>query len=226
MKFMTDKGIELTLSAISPVLLDRVEIEVESRFEAEGEPTKTPTFQLQTVGGDFQTFELTEKNLNPGDPQEAEWRQAKWNAYLNAQARLQAAQAEARLKFLLKWAVDVDVPEDTKWQRLVRMAGVEIPDDPDELRFVYLWYHVLTMIEVQRINADLAMLAYGKAVSAKDVETFHQDTEDSLRKRARTLIARAIQDIAGASTSQASGTDLQQPAAERGESGESLGDYA
>ena len=219
MQFMTDKNVELELTAIPPVLLERVEIEVENRFEADGEPINTPTFQLETVGGDLQTFELTEKNLNPADPKDAELRQAQWNAYVNARGRLRMAQTEARLKFLLTWGVDVDLPEDDKWQKLVKAAGVPIPEDKDELRFVYLWYHLLTPFEVKRISVDLDMLAYGKAVSQEDVDTFHQNTEDSIRLAARAVIARSVSNISAAVAKEAQAQSVQQPTAERGESG-------
>ena len=211
MDFETEKGATLRLTGISPALVDRLVSEVESRFRKEGEPVDAPTYQLKTVGGDLQTFALTEKALNPQDPDEAELRQARWAAYQTALANLIEAQSEARMKFLFTWAVGVDMPKDDSWQRLVKAAGVEIPTDPDELRFTYLWYYLLTPFEVQSVYAELQMIAYGKAVSDDDVKSFRKGLQDSVWRAAREVIGRAVSGVEPETTEAAPDTGLLQP---------------
>ena len=78
MLYMTEKGVELTLKELSPALIQRVVSEVAIRARADGEPIDVPTFQLKTVAGEIQEFQLTDKNLEPQDPDEALRRQLSW----------------------------------------------------------------------------------------------------------------------------------------------------
>jgi len=192
MKYTTEKGVDLELKGIAPALIERVKSEVARRFRAEGKPIDPPRFELKMAGGDMQAFPLTERNLYPSDPEEAERRQALWNAYQIARAELLEAQTEAEVEFLFTWGISFDMPEDDSWQRMLRKAGQEIPEDPDELRFCYLWYHLLTPIEVQKLLAELNILNYGKAVSPEDVASFRRELSDSVSRRARELLGGAV----------------------------------
>lgn len=227
MQFMTEAGVDLKLVPVSPALIERVVAQVEHDLaEAEGLDFTTPTYQLRTVAGELQTFELTAEMLDPPDPEEAQVRKAKWHAYTKAQTRLALAQAEARMRFMLTWGVEFEMPKDDHWQKIVKKAGVEIPTDEDDLRFTYLWYVLLTPIEVQRLFAELQIVAYGKAVDQKDIDSFRKGLRDSVRIRARQAIERAISISLEGTTEGEPDTDLQLDAAEGGPGGEVMGEDA
>lgn len=201
-EFITGKGVKLTLKEVSPALIARVEAKVEERLRSEGVPIDPPTYTLKNVVGDVQEFPMTEKTLDTQDPNEAAFRHAKWEAYLAAQIKLQNAQNEARVKFMLTWAVDFEMPQEDSWQRLLKAAGVEIPTDPDELRFTYLWYYLLTPVEVSQIIAELQLVAYGKAVKEEDVTSFRESLQDSVSQRARAALTDAVRAVREASREQ------------------------
>jgi len=195
MIYPTEKGVELTLKELSPVLLQRVVSEVAVRARADGEPIEPPTFQLKTVAGEIQEFQLTDKNLEPEDPDEALRRQLSWAKYQDALAELSAAQATARTKFMLTWGVSVKLPEDETWIKMLRAGGIDVPDDEDERRYLYLLYEVLAPQEVPGIIAELNIIAVGKAVDPADVESFREQLRDQVRRRAGTAISEQIRNL-------------------------------
>ena len=194
-EFLTGKGVNLTLKELSPALIERVLAQVEDRLRAEGLPIDPPTYTLKNVVGETQEFPMTEKTLDTQNLDEAAFRHAKWDAYQTAQTKLEKAQNEARVKFMLTWGIDFEMPTDESWKRLLKAAGVEIPSDPDELRFTYLWYHLLTPVEVSQIIAELQLVAYGKAVKEEDVNSFRQSLQDSVSQRARAALTDAVRAV-------------------------------
>jgi len=195
MLYMTEKGVELTLKELSPALIQRVVSEVAIRARADGEPIDVPTFQLKTVAGEIQEFQLTDKNLEPEDPDEALRRQLSWTKYQMALSELEAAQATARTKFMLTWGVDVDLPDDQRWIKMLKSGGIDVPDDEDDQRFLYLLYEVLTPLELQAVIAELNIIAFGKAVDPKEVESFREQLRDQVRRRAGTAISDALRSL-------------------------------
>ena len=194
-EFVTGKGVTLTLSELAPPLIERVAAKIEMEYRERGQLIDPPTYSLKTVAGELQEFKMTENNLHPTDENEAELRQARWAEYQDATIRLLEDQQEARVKFQLTYGVSFAMPGDDRWQKLVKAAGIEIPEDEDDKRFVCLWYTLLTPFEVQQILAELALLAYGKAVSSEEVQSFRDSMEDSVRRTARDTIAGALQSV-------------------------------
>ena len=200
-EYTTEKGLALILKEVSPALVERVVARAEEDLRAEGGIIARPTYTLKNAAGETQIFELTEKVLAPSDENEAAYRQATWDAYQSSQQKIAEVQSEARVKFLLTWAIDFEMPADNAWHRMLKAAGVEVPEDEDERRFAFLWYVALTPLEIQTIVAELSILAYGKAVNEEDVRSFRDGLQDSVRQRAKNAIAgsvRAVQEIGGA----------------------------
>jgi len=225
MEFTTETGLVLTLKKVSPALLERVAAEVARKFREDGEQIDPPTYDLQTVAGETQTFVLTkEEDITSTIPEREELKRALWNTYQEALSRLRVAQEEARIKYLLTWGVSFDMPEDEEWKDKLADAGIEMPERPGDIRFLYLSYEGLTGFELQRLLVELQVVAYGEAVDPETVDSFRQGAERAARNTATQRIEGAIR-LFGLATGQQSGAGLDVEHPTEGDAGgESVGD--
>ena len=192
MDFTTERGVTLELKAVSPVLLERIAIEVERSFRERGEPVDVPTYAIPNALGDVQQFVLTEDVLESADPQQTEMRKSLWAAHKATLVDLALAQEEARQKYLLTWGISFELPEDDSWIEMLEGAFIQVPDKVSERRWMYLLYYGLTPIELQRIMVELQVASYGKAVDPETVASFRKGAESAARGVAEQRLGSAI----------------------------------
>lgn len=136
MMVRTTEGREVRLRPVSPVLIQSLQKAVERELRAKGLPLDAPTYTVRTDTGDVETHVHDEHSLTTDEERAA------WTAYQEAQGQL-TAETKARMSkaLLMIGAVVEDPPEG--WADEMRYLGVELPDDPRELRYSYLQLEVL-----------------------------------------------------------------------------------
>ena len=132
----TTEGREVRLRPVSRVLIQSVQGTVERELRAAGLPLNPPTYTVTTDTGDTETHVHDEHSLTTDEERAA------WTAYQAVQER-RTAETNARVsKALLVAGVVVEAPPED-WAEEMRYLGVELPDEPRDLRYSYLELEVL-----------------------------------------------------------------------------------
>lgn len=134
--FTTERGVHLEILAIAPFEMQEVAQAIQKRFPM----PEAPTYTMETVGGGQETKPLTL------DTAQSEEEKARYLAYLE---QVQAAQSATSLElndYMLMAGVRIpdDAASDDGWMKRQRRFGVELPEDPDELKLHYLKTVILT----------------------------------------------------------------------------------
>ena len=134
-EFTLSDGSKLKIRSVSPFMLGRLKPAVEKEFKAD----KAPTYKVETVGGGIQEFLHDETTLDvEDDPEQTRINRDKWIKF-HAQSALASLETNRRfLRLLLRRGVDVKVPEDDAWLADHKASGIEIPEDPVELKIMYI----------------------------------------------------------------------------------------
>lgn len=134
-EFTLSNGRKLKIRSVSPFMLGRLRPAVMKEFKV----GKFPTYIVETVGGGSQEFSHDATTLDvEDDPEQSRINWKEWNEY---HQKLALVSLEANRRFLillLRRGVDVEVPEDDSWQADHRASGIEIPEDPVELKIMYI----------------------------------------------------------------------------------------
>lgn len=127
--YVTSTGISVKCKGIPQLLLDKIQASVEK--------PEPPKYKITAAGGD----EIWE----PHTPDTLETEEDK-KLYANYLSQLSAAETiinERMFKAVAMKGVEVELPEDTSWIDMQRFLGVIIPDDPLELKFLYVQTEVI-----------------------------------------------------------------------------------
>lgn len=123
-RFVTSTGVELLIHGVPQLLLEKVRSSVKM--------PDPPTYTAKTVAGDEETHFHDETTLESDEDRKA------WSAYLADKASKDAELRERMVRVILMRGTDVTLPEDESWKDLQRFIGVEVPDDPLELKYHYI----------------------------------------------------------------------------------------
>ena len=141
--YETMDGIQVFCKPISLVDLNLVEGRVLEYYREEGYPVDPPTFEIKTVGGDIEYHEINKDSLiaqnqdGTKNEEKSEERRKLFLAHLDAIQLVDQEVAEIRQEIYLE-GMDVNLPDDTAWIEKLRRWRVEIPEDKDELKDLYL----------------------------------------------------------------------------------------
>jgi hypothetical protein len=187
----TTEGLEVRLRPVSRVLIQSVQRAVERELRAKGLPLDPPTYEVVTATGDKEVHAHDEDSISTDEERAA------WEAYLAARETLQD-EANARVaKTVVVGGVICDDPPDS-WVEDMRYLGVELPEDPRDLKYAYL------EMEILKTPADLMRAMAG--VMRLSLEGAPKETIESIE----ALFRRALEgDAAPVPASEEGGVELQ-----------------
>ena len=154
--FTTTDGRELRLGVVSPMALQQIRIGLRNEFAKAGKILACPTYQMTTAGGDVETAKYDDESIK-GVPQFDQDSYTDWQAY---QAAFTAEENSRLTNYMLFYGLpDVGAPPPD-WIATQRKFGIEIPEDADELRALYLQLEILkTNADQKGVIAELMMLS-------------------------------------------------------------------
>jgi hypothetical protein len=160
--FTTGDGLKIELKRIDPVFLQSVISSVKM-------PEK-PTYTATTVSGRTETHPMDEESAK-----QTEGGEAIWERYQEELSRASSLQTERSLRalFLDGTACPKGAFVDPKWQNKMRIIGVDLPSDPEELWVMYLMMS-LQSDDIIRMSTHIMRL------TGVDEEVIQQ-AEDSFR---------------------------------------------
>jgi hypothetical protein len=128
-KYVTTNGIEIEVTAVSPWLMDGVTNTVQI--------PEPPTYEVSVLG---------EKEQIPHDESTLQTDEDKiaWAKYVKDLETARDAVRELRVRAMLLYGVQVDLPKDGKWKRKQTKLNITLPEDEDELYIHYLKTEVIT----------------------------------------------------------------------------------
>lgn len=143
--YTTTAGTVVPILPVATQYLGLISQAVEREFRARAEPLDPPTYvsDAETVTGEKLSYPHTEETLETDDPEETARNRAAWAAHQDALARKNTVLIERTMEYLLLEGVALDVPEDETWIKRARRWGLEIPEDPDDLKVLYLTTQVM-----------------------------------------------------------------------------------
>ena len=148
--FTTTEGAVIRVHAVSQLQLQLVSQGVEKRLRAEGLALDPPTYEVKTADG------RTERVPHDAESVQTDEEKAAWAAYMAAKARLQRESHEATTKLLLLRGLDIP-PAPPGWDAEQVAFGIELPDDLNERRLVYLQVEILRTPE-DILNAIMTIM--------------------------------------------------------------------
>lgn len=180
-------GSTYTVQPVSETTINLVRAAVKRRLEAEGVPLSPPVYTITTLGG-TETAAHDETTLQTEEDKRA------WTNYQLGLKRLAKEQDEAQMKVWLM-ALDFDMPEDDGWKAKQRFLGIEIPEDPMELRYHYLTTEILrTAEDLLTVIGGVTKASYHGVIQEEDLDAALNSFRHTLQGRP----ARKQKDKAGA----------------------------
>ena len=144
----TTEGVEVRLRPVSRVLIQSVQRSVERELRAKGLPLDPPTYTVVTDTGDKEVHVHDEDSISTAEERAA------WDAYVEAQEQL-TAESNARVsKAIIVGGVVCDDPPPG-WVEDMRYLGVDLPEEPRDLKYAYL------EMEILKTPADLMQAMSG-----------------------------------------------------------------
>lgn len=170
--YTTANGEEIELLAISPFEIQAVSDAVRKKHPL----PEVPTYTVETVGGGMEVREHDETTITT-DEEKVTWAQ-----YTKEKEAAELAFNLAINDFMLLAGIACEMPSDEKWMALQRKFGVELPDDPEDLRLHYIKTRLLNLND---LNAVIVKLTQKTGVSAEMVETGRASFRSPVRGQGR-----------------------------------------
>ena len=153
--YETVNGREVEYRAISLDAWKMSQRGLERVYRERGEPLDPPTYTIKTASGS----EIYEPHDETTDKNPDE--QAAWDAYKNAQARLDGEINTLLMRYVIDDGMaSIVLPSDASWQDKYKARYIDVPTEPQELRDFYITTEVLpTTADVQSITASILLLS-------------------------------------------------------------------
>lgn len=152
--FTTTDGRELRLGVVSPMALQQIRIGLRNEFAKAGKVLVCPTYQMTTAGGDVETAKYDDESIKGALPVD----QAAYADYQKYTADFTAEENNRIVNYTLLYGLpDVESPS-AEWIAAQRKFGIEISEDKDELKMLYLQIAVLKT-EADQKNAIITLMA-------------------------------------------------------------------
>jgi hypothetical protein len=187
-EYVTTGGVRLKLRPIPHRLLNGVRNKIKAEYAARGESLEPPTYSFETVPGTMQTAPLDEKCLDvEGDATATQENHRRWDAYQQTLRRFADEIEDRSTAIMLGLGVELVDPmpeslrEDREW------AGLPVPENPRDLKVVYLAEHVLSDGDMNAIMIAMNMLNMRAMVTAEDLDKVEESFRGALRRLSRSL---------------------------------------
>lgn len=148
-------------------------------------PPRVPTYIIQNAAGDILEYPMDEEIAKSKDAT-AEERQ-RWLDYIRdlnkANANYSALVLSTYARFGTNWK-DFELPKDTEWLDMQKEFGVNVPDDPKELKLHYFTTMILACNkDVESVLAQIRSLSYsGHLMPVEEAERYFRSTVESRRE--------------------------------------------
>lgn len=198
--YKTEDGLVLKLKRVTQVLLNAVSERVQQEWADAGEPVEIPTFTVREGKSEPQTFRhrVTEKGNTldvKDDPEQTRINHIMWDAHLDALERLIVAQKEEQAQAMFMFGLECALPEDGEWIAQLKFAGLELPEDPIEKRFAYLWFCALSLYDKKMLISILEVLSLGKMVKPDQMSLFRRRAASAMDGIAEGIFDEAFDAI-------------------------------
>jgi len=127
--FLTSTGITIKVHGIPQMLLDKIQSSVDR--------PEPPKYKIVTASGE----EIWEPHTL--DTLETDEDKKIYNDYLKQLAAVDAIVNERMFRVIAMKGVEVEMPDDNAWVEMQKFLGVRIPDDPLELKYLYVQTEVI-----------------------------------------------------------------------------------
>ena len=180
--YTTARGMTIKLLPTSQMMLAMIRGGVRKEFLKAKEPISVPTYSSKTIAGEVQEFPLDEKSLEvKGDAEETARRTGAWTAHQAALERMWTEERRRVMRYQFSEGIEVEIPDN--WDARMEKLGVEIPEDPDDRKVLYIMTAVLpTMPEMADVVIRLTALANQAVLSQEMLEAAEATFRDSLRE--------------------------------------------
>lgn len=188
--YTTVAGCEVKLRPVSRQLIYSVMLACRREAEQRGDPLKPPTYTVETAGGGKETYEHDADSIAAPGTSEAE--KAAWEKHQAALRALEEAQRERVARVLLLEGIALEGPPP-EWVARMKRYGIELPEDPDDLRLVWLSMDVLRTPADMRDAVQQIMLLSMAGLSKEEIEA----AEAAFRGPVPGHTAERVADTAG-----------------------------
>jgi len=203
-KYKLTNGETIVCRPVPAVLIQMGMNELEKQWRNEGRMVDKPRFkpsfgdaEVMGVVPLVDHFVDEERGINslddPDDPRKTMINWAMWRQYEADSAALAQAQEELQFKLLFTHGIDYEVPPDDEWAD--KIAPMEIEVDPEDRKFQYLWYVLLTPVDVAELRAYLALLAAGEMVTREQMARFRRAIRPSMERAVGANIDDALTEL-------------------------------
>jgi len=202
-KYKLSNGEEVTCRPVAPHLIQVGLHELEAKWREEGRMIDKPRFKVEfarqmgkgEVWVDHYVDEATGQNSldDPENPRQAMINWALWKQYEADRAALEQAQEEAQFKILFSHGIDYDVPPNEEWAD--QIAPEEIEANPLDRKFQYLWFVLLTPVDIAELRAFLALLAAGEMVTRDQMARFRRSIRPSMERAIGENLDNALAEL-------------------------------
>jgi hypothetical protein len=167
-------GVEVKLRPVSAERLGQIRRRMIEQARARGEPVDPPEYEATTVTGEVEKHPHDETTLETDQDREA------WGAHVAAVAALDRAIGIRMMDYCFIQGVVTDGPTP-EWKRMQEWLGEETPEDPLELKLLYVKTGLLeTEIDTAQAFAEIMQkTAAGNKVLQEEMASFLASFRDT-----------------------------------------------
>jgi hypothetical protein len=171
-------GRKYQVTAVSDTLVNMVKEAVRKEFEAKGEQTLPPTYTVIGAG------EVSHQEPHDETTLETDEDRAAWKNYQDTLARL-TVETNNRVMKVWMTGLRIDLPEDDNWLQVQKWFGVNVPENPMDLRYHYITTEILRSPEdLFTVLNDIMKESYKGMVKEDDLEAAINSFRDNLQGKA------------------------------------------
>lgn len=167
------KGIKI--NPVSMVDMMEIRASIESEYRENKEPLDVPTYQV-AVGDEFQPHDHNETTLETDEDRAA------WDAYIDANERLDTEVALYTTKYLLVEGIEIDWKLFKDWEAKKKKYKIRIPEDEDDKKIYFLTSTAFPTPADQKQAAQAVMLASIKGSDKEQVEAIEALFRDQMEE--------------------------------------------
>ena len=167
--FEASSGNTVVLQPVSMMLVAKIRQDLTEEFQRDGKQVTIPTAMSKTAYGE-EEYELTKDNVDvPGDDKRTKENHRLWDAYLSDSQEL-ANEIRSRVADYMLYAgvvIEEDKGPGEEWLGLLEWMGVEVPDNPRDLRSLYIKTEILkTASDIQEAIYRIQAISLGRNLTA------------------------------------------------------------
>jgi len=146
-EFITSTGIKIKIKGIPQMLIDRISASVEKPV--------VPKYKIVTASEEEIWEPHNETTLQTDEDRKV------YHQFLEKMAAADNIVNERMFKAICMKGIEVDLPAQTEWIEMQKFLGITIPEDPLELKYLYIQTEVIGTTEDIMTITDMVMQATG-----------------------------------------------------------------